>query len=81
MKCGAAGVLAGLAVLAAAARGDIYQWEWVDPGDPNQGKRASATLCPDGAGRDAAPGASLRDLDLTRAYLIGASLTNARFTY
>jgi uncharacterized protein YjbI with pentapeptide repeats len=57
-----------------AARADIFQWEYINPADPSQGKRQSTTLAPDGAGVDAAPGADLASRDLTRAYLIGASL-------
>jgi len=72
-------VVVALAALAAAARADIYQWEWVDPGDHSQGKRESATLCPDGAGKVAEPFAYLWRLDLTQAYLIGADLMAADF--
>ncbi len=68
-----------LMALAVAARADIYQWEWVDPGDPGQGKQESTTLCPDGAGVDAEGGADLDHLDLTQAYLIGADLARANF--
>ena len=56
------------------AVGDIFQWAWVDPADPSQGKFESDVLSPDGLGRDATPRAFLRDLDLTQAYLIGANL-------
>jgi len=79
MKTGGIVLLVALAALAGAARGDIYQWEWVDPGDHSQGKRESATLCPDGAGKVAKPFAYLRRLDLTQAYLIGANLMGANF--
>jgi hypothetical protein len=37
------------------ARADIYQWAWVNPNDPSQGKYQSTTLCPDGAGVNAGP--------------------------
>jgi uncharacterized protein YjbI with pentapeptide repeats len=62
-----------------AAYADIYQWEYIDPLDPSQGKRPSATLALDGAGVDAVPGADLSSRDLTMAYLIGADVTNASF--
>src|SRR5262245_12081276 len=62
---------------APAARADIFQWEYINPGDPSQGKQQSTTLVPEGAGVDAVPGADLSGRDLTMAYLIGANLTNA----
>jgi uncharacterized protein YjbI with pentapeptide repeats len=58
-------------------RADIFQWEYINPADPNQGKRQSTTLAPDGAGVDAVPRADLSGRDLTMAYLIGADLTSA----
>ncbi|MCY2955010.1 MAG: pentapeptide repeat-containing protein [Planctomycetota bacterium] len=74
-------VLAGLLTfsLAQQAAADIYQWEWVDPGDPSQGIRQSSTVCPGGAGVFAQPGAELWDRDLTQAHLTGANLTGASF--
>jgi len=50
-------LLTGAALLCAAppVRGDIYQWAWVNPSDPSQGKIESTTLCPGGAGVSAAP--------------------------
>jgi uncharacterized protein YjbI with pentapeptide repeats len=60
------------------AHADIFQWEYINPADPSQGKRQSTTLAPDGAGVDAVPGAILSFRNLTMAYLIGADLTNAR---
>jgi uncharacterized protein YjbI with pentapeptide repeats len=65
------------AAFAANARADIFQWEYINPADPSQGKRQSTTLAPDGAGVDAVPSASLGARDLTMAYLIGADLMNA----
>ena len=44
---------------ASAARADIFQWEYINPADPSQGKQQSTTLAPDGAGVDAVPGADL----------------------
>src|SRR5262245_9583569 len=62
---------------ASIAPADIFQWEYIDPADPSQGKQQSTTLAPDGAGVDAVPGADLSSRDLTMAYLIGADLTGA----
>jgi hypothetical protein len=42
--------------VASAARADIFQWEYINPADPSQGKRQSTTLAADGAGVDAVPG-------------------------
>ena len=62
---------------AQSARADIFQWEYVDPADPSQGKQQSSTLCPGGAGVNAVPGVSLQSRNLTMAYLIGTDLTGA----
>ncbi|MBE3132969.1 MAG: pentapeptide repeat-containing protein, partial [Acidobacteria bacterium] len=72
-------LLTGAALLCAATpiRGDIYQWAWVDPSDPNQGKIQSTKRCPGGAGVSAAPYAQLANRDLTQAYLIGGNLNYA----
>jgi uncharacterized protein YjbI with pentapeptide repeats len=64
-----------------ASRGDIFQWEYIDPADPSQGKRQSATLCPGGAGAVAAPGVGLANRNLTMAYLFGADLSGAYLYY
>jgi uncharacterized protein YjbI with pentapeptide repeats len=64
-----------LMALAASARADIFQWEYIFPSEPF--KRQSTTLAPDGAGVDAVPDADLSFLDLTMAYLPGADLTGA----
>lgn len=40
---------------ATTTRADIFEWEFIDPTDPSQGKQQSSTLVPDGAGVDAAP--------------------------
>jgi uncharacterized protein YjbI with pentapeptide repeats len=60
-------------------RADIFEWEYINPGDPGQGKQQSSALVPDGEGVDAVPFANLRRLDLTMAYLIGRNLTDADF--
>src|SRR4029079_16030267 len=57
------------------ARADIFQWEYVNPADPSQGKRQSTALTLDGAGATAEPGANLSNRNLTMAYMIGANLT------
>ena len=64
-----------LFALATAARADIFRWEYVNPADPSQGKRESATLAPDGAGVEAVPGADLGNRNLTMAYLVRANLS------
>ena len=51
----------------------IYEWEWVDPDDPAQGRRESHVLVPDGQNR-AQPGWNFHGNDLTKAYLIGTDL-------
>jgi uncharacterized protein YjbI with pentapeptide repeats len=66
-----------LLVSPSPARADIFQWEYVDPADPTQGKRQSTTLTPGGAGVDVVHGAALAGRDLTKAYLIGADIKNA----
>ncbi|MBA3483648.1 MAG: pentapeptide repeat-containing protein [Pirellulales bacterium] len=68
-----------LALLAPAlvARADIFEWEYINPGDPSQGKQQSTMLCPDGAGANAVPGEILFYRNFTMAYLIGANLTGA----
>ena len=66
-------------VLTPALLADIYQWEWVDPGDHSLGKQPSATVCPDGAGLTPAPGMDANHRDLTQGYLIGFDFTNADF--
>jgi uncharacterized protein YjbI with pentapeptide repeats len=63
-----------LRVSPSPVQADIFQWEYVDPADPSQGKRQSTTLAPDGAGVDAVPGAYLVGRNLTMADLIGADL-------
>ena len=60
---------------AAPARADIFQWEYINPGNPSLGKQASTTLCVEGAGQNAEPNGYLYG-DLTMAYLIGTNLTH-----
>jgi len=62
---------------ASQTRADIFEWAYVDPGDPTQGVYQSSVVCLGGSGVSAVPGAYLINLDLTQAYLIGANLTNA----
>ena len=40
-------------------RADIFQWAYINPAVPSQGKQQSTTLCVDGAGLNAVPGAIL----------------------
>jgi uncharacterized protein YjbI with pentapeptide repeats len=72
----AASVAELVALLAPAfvARADIFQWEYVNPANPSLGKQQSTTLCIDGAGVNAVPGAYLASLNLTKAYLSGVNL-------
>jgi uncharacterized protein YjbI with pentapeptide repeats len=74
----AAAALTGWMVLFAptpVVRADIFQWEYVNPADPSQGKRQSATLVPDGVGANIMRGSNLAHRNLTKAYLIGADLS------
>jgi uncharacterized protein YjbI with pentapeptide repeats len=79
-------MLLSVILAATPAHADIFQWEYINPADPSQGKRQSTTLCPDGAGIDAVPGANLGGPDrlgysrhLDMAYLVGADLKGANF--
>ncbi|MEX2168354.1 MAG: pentapeptide repeat-containing protein [Pirellulales bacterium] len=58
-------------------RADVFQWEYINPADPSEGKQPSTMLTPGGAGVNAVPGANLTFRDLTMGYLIGADLTGA----
>jgi uncharacterized protein YjbI with pentapeptide repeats len=72
-----ASVLAAFVCAATSpARADIFQWEYINPADPSQGKQESTTLVPDGAGVDAVPGANLSNRNLTMAFLDSKDLTN-----
>src|SRR4051794_9534908 len=73
----AAALSAGMLAAPGFASADIYQWEFINPADPSQGKQQSMMLCPGGAGVNAVPPVNLQYRDLTAAYLIGADLTNA----
>jgi uncharacterized protein YjbI with pentapeptide repeats len=61
----------------ATSRADIFQWEYINPAAPWEGKQASATPTPGGAGVSAVPGANLDARDLNTAYLDGADLQNS----
>jgi len=69
----------GLLLVNSIVSADIYQWEYIDPAQPELGKQQSLTLCPDGAGASAVPQANLDFRNLTQAYLIGSDLTGASF--
>ena len=60
-----AAAMFALVAFPASARADIFQWEYINPADPTQGKQQSTTLAPDGAGVDAVPGAYLGGRNLT----------------
>src|SRR5262249_40218321 len=64
-----------------AARADIFQWEYVTPGDPSSGMQQSSTLCPDGSGVNATAHADLFGRDLTKAYLFSKTLSDADAAY
>jgi uncharacterized protein YjbI with pentapeptide repeats len=66
--------LLAIIALAVPARADIFEWEYINPSNPAQGKQQSATLAPDGAGANAVPGTNLSGRNLTMAYLIGANV-------
>jgi uncharacterized protein YjbI with pentapeptide repeats len=63
-------------LLASAASGDIYQWQWVDPNDHSLGKTQSNILCPDGAGISPAPQVFWDQRDLNQAYLFQSDLSH-----
>jgi uncharacterized protein YjbI with pentapeptide repeats len=62
---------------ASAVRADIFQWEYINPANPGEGKQPSTMLAPDGAGMNAVPAANLSNRNLTMAYLWGANLSGA----
>src|SRR4051812_46182095 len=72
-----AATLATLAAFGSVTRADIFQWEYINPANPAQGKQPSTTLCPDGVGVNAGPSADFDELNLTKAYLINKNLTGA----
>jgi probable HAF family extracellular repeat protein len=82
-KCSTLFIAASLAAVPAIylpmprAHADIFQWEYINPANPALGKKQSTTLCPDGADAIAATGANLYYRNLTKAYLIGANLSDA----
>ena len=39
-------IAAATLAVVTAAHADIFQWEYINPADPSQGKRQSTTLCP-----------------------------------
>jgi hypothetical protein len=39
-----------LVACAASGHADIFQWEYINPADPSDGKQQSTTLAPDGDG-------------------------------
>src|SRR5688500_13879444 len=71
-------MLLGLFTPTLVLRADIFQWEYINPANPGEGKQQSTVLASGGAGVNAVPGAYLSYRNLTMAYLIGADLTGAR---
>ena len=55
-------------ILLGPAPFNIFQWEYVDPQDPSQGKRESNVLAPGGYGLHAEPGLQASCKNLTKAY-------------
>jgi uncharacterized protein YjbI with pentapeptide repeats len=68
-------LLLALVAPAHVARADIFQWQYINPANPSQGKQPSTMLCPGGAGANAVPAANLANRNLTKAFLIGANLS------
>lgn len=67
------------ALAAPPAPYNIFQWEYINPASPSQGKQQSTLLAPDGYGMQAGPGLNAAGSNLTKSFLIGANLTNAAF--
>src|SRR5262245_33166961 len=67
----------GCLILPASVRADIFQWQWVNPNNPNLGRMESTTLAPNGAGVSAIPFSNLSAKDLRNGYLIGKDLGHA----
>ena len=76
-----AAAMFALVTFAASAQADIFQWEYISPGDPSQGKQQSTTLCVGGAGVNAVPGEDLSNRNLNMANLVSADLTGAYASY
>lgn len=72
-------LVAAAVLLGTAAHADIYQWEYVDPLDPSQGKQPSTTPCTDGVGLTPRPRMNAEDRDLAQAYLASYDLSDANF--
>ena len=73
-------IVLGWCLVASQASADIFEWAWVNPNNPGQGKVQSSIVCPGGHGVSAAPNANLSALDLTQAYLIGSNINGANFS-
>lgn len=81
-SCPVRGLLAAAMLLGFASRSGahIYQWELIDPQDPEAGRQASVLFSPDGRGETADEDANLSGLDLSRAWLSGLFLERAAFS-
>ena len=53
----------------------FFQWEYINPADPGQGKRRIETLLPRRRGKRCRPAAINSISNLTMSYLIGKDLT------
>ena len=56
----------------------VFQWEYVDPSDPSQGKQRSNQFTQDGASANLSIFNGLRGYDLTKAYLFQANIQGYR---
>ncbi len=77
LVCGSIAVCFVANVTASQARADVFQWEYIDPAKPYQGKQRSSTLCDDGASVRAGAGVDLSHMNLAKAYLPNADFTAA----
>ena len=51
-------IIITLTLSAGTAHADIYEWQYINPADPSQGKEPSSVVCPGGSGAVAVPGAT-----------------------
>jgi uncharacterized protein YjbI with pentapeptide repeats len=70
--------LAIVAAFSSTAFGQVYQWEFIDPANPDRGKKQSTTLATDGGGANFDNVLGLSGRDLTKAYLFRRSIPQFR---
>jgi uncharacterized protein YjbI with pentapeptide repeats len=58
---------------------NVFEWQYVNPANPSQGKQPSTLVAYDGYGIQAGPGLNAANYNLTKAYFDGANLTGASF--